>query len=160
MGAQAHLPTYRTMDQLKSRFNEAFNFPSPIGQEEVIKFSLSQFENMVQNENQSEVASVSLTRYAEDKISKDNVVHLLQIANMYEVLYERFGRQEYADLSEEYYKEIKKIGSNLPHALYGLQRLYKKSGQEDKMEEVNQKILELWPEDSKVKNELKTLENE
>ncbi len=160
INTQAHLPTYRTFDQLKSRFDQAFNYPSPVGNREISKFANSQFEKMIMDSNQSEVASVSLVEYAEQYLPQDQVVHLLQGANMYKVLYNRFEKEEYLNKAIEYYEKVREIGPNLPHGLYGLYNLYRKSGQTEKMKETGQKILELWPEDSKVKNELKALENE
>jgi len=157
---QSRLPTYRTLEQLVDNFDKALEYPSPVGQEEVVKFSLSQFEKMILNQDQSETASVNLVHYIEQYIYEDNIVHLLQTGNLYNTLYERFKKQEYLETTENYYKKIREIAPNIPHSLYRLFTLYKRSGQYDKMKETGQKILELWPEDSKVKNELKTLENE
>jgi len=149
--AQSGVPTYRTMEQLVTEFDKMFNFRSPIGQEEVIKFTNSNFGTLIMNENQSEIASLSLVQYVEDKIFEDNVVQLLQLAGMYGTLHSRFGRQEYLNKTEEYYKKVREIGPKLPHALYGLFNLYKRSGQTEKMKEIGGKILELWPSDEKVK---------
>ena len=132
---QGYLPTLRTFDELTLKFNKVLQFNSPIGQREVVKFANSQFETMIMNENQSEGAALAITKYTEDHIFENNVVHLDQVGNMYRTLYIRFGGQEYLNKSEDYYKKIRKIGPKLPQGLYSLFYIYEQSGQTEKMKQ-------------------------
>jgi tetratricopeptide (TPR) repeat protein len=151
INTQKSIPAFSTFNELTSAFDRVFEFKSPIGQEEVVKFSNHQFESMISDKNQSEEVSFSVVTYAEEHIFEDNVVHLLQMGSMSRILFERFERIEYFQVSESYYKKVREIAPNLPHALYALFDLYQKTGQTEKMEEVGNKILELWPNEERVK---------
>jgi len=154
MNTQKSIPTYKTFDELTSAFDKVFNFKSPIGQEEIVKFSNHQFESIVADKNQTEEVSFSVVTYAEEHIFENNVVHLLQMGSMAGILFNRFEKIEYFQVSESYYKKVRKIAPNLPHALYALFDLYQKTGQTEKMEEVGNKIIELWPNEERVKEVL------
>jgi tetratricopeptide (TPR) repeat protein len=154
MNTQKSIPTYKTFDEITSAFDKVFEFNSPIGQEEIVKFSNHQFENIVKDRNQTEAVSFSVVTYAEEHIFEDNVVHLLQMGNMAKLLFYRFERVEYFQVSESYYKKARKIAPNLPHSLYALFDIYQKTGQTEKMEEVGNKIIELWPNEERAKEVL------
>lgn len=147
---QRNLPSYRTLDEFIMNYDKAFDYSSPIGQEEVIKFVASQIENMIQNQNQTEEASLLLVEYIEEQILPGNIVHLLQVGGMYSILYDRFRRDEYFNKAEDYYLKTIEIAPNIPHPLYSLYELYKESGQEDKMNEIKNKILEFWPGENRL----------
>ena len=143
--------SFQTLNDLKETYNQVFNFPSPIGQRETVKFFTNNVLSIIAQKSISEEIAVELVKYAESKIFKDNVNHLLHMAYTYDYLWQRFEDEEYLKKSEEYYNQINKIGPKLPHALYGLFNLYKKAGQTEKMKEIGGKILELWPSEDSIK---------
>jgi len=144
-------PNFQTLNDLKETYNQVFDFPSPIGQREVVKFFTNNVLSIITQKSISEEVAVELVKYAESKIFKDNVNQLLHMAYTYDYLWQRFEDEEYFKKSEEYYNQVNKIGPKLPHALYGLFNLYKKSGQTEKIKEIGGKILELWSEDNGIK---------
>jgi len=143
--------SFQTLNDLKETYNQVFNFPSPIGQRETVKFFTNNVLSIIAQKSISEEIAVELVKYTESKIFKDNVNHLLHMAYAYDYLWRRFKDEEYFKKSEVYYQKVQKIGPKLPHTLYGLFNLYKNSGQTEKMKEIGGKILELWPSEDGVK---------
>ena len=150
---------FQTFNDLTETYDQVFNFPSPIGQQEIVKFFTNNVLSIIAQKSISEEIAVELVKYAESKIFKDNVNHLLHMAYTYDYLWQRFEDEEYLKKSEEYYNQINKIGPKLPHSLYGLFNLYKKAGQTEKMKEIGGKILELWPEDNGIKKIVDSFKN-
>ncbi len=143
--------TFQTFDEFLSFYDRIFDYYSPVGDREVTKFFIQNTLGIITQKDQSEEVSKILVEYGESHVYENEVVHLLQVAYSYDTLWQRFGNKEYLEKAEFYYNQVHEIGPRLPHALYGLLSLYRRSGNVDKVIEVSEKILELWPNDERVR---------
>lgn len=150
------MPSIRSVEEFKDNFNRVFNFYSPVGEEEIVKFLSYDILNLI-SQGQSEEVAREVVRYIEPRLFRMNVRHLLNGAHMYEVLWRRFGKQE-DDFkkAEEYYLAAMKIGPKLPPILYALTSLYQEKGDLAKAKEVAEIILQYWPNDFRVSQFLQT----
>ena len=143
-------PTFRTLDEFTLYHDRMFNYYSPIGNRETVKFFIENMLGVIAQENQPEEVARAVVEYGESYIYKNETIHLLQMAYQYDTLWRRFRDKEYFEKAEFYYNRVHEIGPRLPHALYGLLSLYQRDGNVDKMKEIGEKILELWPSDERV----------
>ncbi len=143
-------PAFQSFDEFVSYHDKMFDYYSPIGNRETVKFFIENMLNMIAQENQPEEVARVVVEYGESYIYENEVVHLLQMAYSYDTLWQRFGNKEYFEKAEFYYNQVYEIGPRLPHVLYGLLSLYQRGGNVDKTKEVGEKILELWPDDERV----------
>ncbi len=151
ISARQAAASFRSFEDLTARYDEVFNYYSPIGDKEIAKFFSTSVLNSTSNDGQSEEVAKLLAEYAISYIYQNDAVHLLQAAYIYDSLWQKFGDMEYYNAAEAYYSQIHEIGPRLPHALHGLFSLYLRSGEAEKAREIGMKILELWPQDERVK---------
>ena len=110
---------------MKVVLDRMFNFPSPVGDEEVAKFTGNTLFPVITNPQQGEQVSLSVLRYLEPHMQKNNVRHLTLIGRMYISLWQNYHKLEYLDKAEEYYLMSYEIGPKLPQALYSLFEIYR-----------------------------------
>lgn len=149
----------RTVGDFKNVFDKVFNFYSPVGQEEVVKYLGYNLESIINGEKRQEAEEgmKTLTIYLEEKIFNNDVQHLLTIAAIYNNLWAHYRRDEYFDKAVDYYRQALTLGSRLPHALYSLFGLYYDKRDKTAAEAVAAEILKWWPQDERIVNLLKTL---
>jgi len=152
-------PNIKTLEEFEQIFDKVWQSYSPVGDEEIARHLASSILNPLASPEQPKVAARFLVDYIEPKLAKNNVKHLLIAADMYRVLWDRFGQKE-DDFrkSEEYYLKALPLGPGLPLTLYGLLDLYKMKGNTEKMREIGEKILSLWPDDERIKDAIKSAE--
>ena len=92
INASRATPSVHTVQQFEQVLDTVFNTYSPIGEEEVTKFSASEIMSIVSQKETSEEVSRALVTYIEPHLFKDNVRHLLTAAYMYNALWKRFGK--------------------------------------------------------------------
>jgi len=142
----------RSVDEFKNVFDKVFNFYSPVGSEEVVKFLSNDVLNLISQGQAAEDVSRLLVEYIEPHFFDENVRHMITGARMYETLWSRHGRkEEYFQKSEEYYLKTYAIGPKLPPVLYGLANLYLNHGDFDKAKKLAEEILKYWPDDDRLK---------
>ncbi|MBN2197935.1 hypothetical protein JW698_01960 [Candidatus Wolfebacteria bacterium] len=153
ISALGSLSLIKTIEQFKTFFNRSLNFYSPIGDEEVTKFLVSDILSFVSDDNQSESGSRMLVDYIEPRIFQDDVRHLLAMAQIYWILWEKYGYNE-ADFekAENYFKKAYVIGPKLPPVLYGMFDFYKAKGDVVTAKEIGEEILNYWPNDEEIEN--------
>ncbi|MEX0690105.1 MAG: hypothetical protein WD095_01540 [Candidatus Paceibacterota bacterium] len=142
---------YTTAKQITDNFEKVFNSPSPVGQDELIKRTFATITTIANNEELPEEVLVYLAEFVEDNAVEDELIHLQYIANMYNRLYLNTEKQEYLKKGEEYLIKVREIGPKLPQPLESLAILYTKTGEVDKLQEITNKILELWPDHPSIK---------
>lgn len=143
--------TIRTLEQFSERSKSVFDFYSPVGQEETVRFLSRDILNIVRNPNQPEKVSRDLVGLAETYVYRKNVRHLLTMAEAYSVLWEKHNKKEEDFLeAESYLLQALSIGPNLPPALYSLFDLYRAHGDEQKMKGIRDTILKFWPDEKRV----------
>lgn len=145
IGAIRNLQTAKSLSEVIAGYDRAFMVPSPIGGEELAKFASYDVLNMISNSRQPEQVSRELVGYIEQYVLKNNVRHLLAIAQLHATLWQRFGDNEDYAAAERYYRDAYAIGPKLPPVLFGLLNLYGAKGDTAKAEEVGNEILRYWP---------------
>lgn len=149
--AISSVSSIRTLKDFERNFDRAFNFYSPVGNEEIAKFAANTLMGSIDDKNQPETASRFLGEYLESKLEKDNVRHLIILGQIYESLWKKSGKENDFIKSEEYFQKALSIGPKLPPVLYELFNLYQLKGDTEKLKQIGEIILKYWPEDEKVR---------
>lgn len=136
--------SYNSVTEMKQEFNKVFEYSSPIGDKEVRKFFMTSLLNLIRN--QPEPVVEELISYAESKMVEDEFLHILRVANMYNIAWQKFGDDKFFEGTEKYYLKAHEMGPKVPQPLFNLYDIYKKNNQPEKAEEIGNKILELWPQ--------------
>ena len=131
----------RSVDELKKLFDEVFNYYSPIGSEEVVKFLSNDITSLISQERAAEDVSRLLIEYIEPKFFPDNVRHMITGAKGYETLWRRWGKEEYYKKSEDYYLRAYAIGPKLPPVLYGMISIYYAHRDFDKAKKITKGLI-------------------
>lgn len=133
------------------KMDSAVGFYSPVGQEEVVRYITNDILNVLIQTTQSEQVDRVFTDYIEPHIFKQDVRHTLVMGEIYKALWEKYNRESDYYKSEEYYKRTLALAPRLPQALHSALDLYKVRGDKEKMREVGEQILKLWPDDQRTK---------
>ena len=142
----------KTLEDFKANFDKSFTFYSPIGDEEIAKFLSSDILTIIASQNQQEKIDRALVDYLEPYAFKNNVRHLMVMGQMHGVIWEKYGRKEEDfQKAEEYWQKAFVIGPKLPPVLYGMLNLYQAKGDQEKIKEISEIIIQYWPEDEKIK---------
>lgn len=156
--ALASVTTITTIDQFKKVFQPALDLPSPVGQEEVVRFISTLVINALpssQNTESAEKGNRQVIEFLEPYMFKNNVRHLMILGGLYSEMWDKHGNKEDYLNAEKYYKIGLQIGPKLPPMLYGLFTLYKSGGDKDNMKKIGEKILSYWPDDTGVRDTIK-----
>ena len=150
ISAIRNLETAKSFSEVIAGYDRAFTVPSPIGGEELAKFTSYDVLNMISNPRQPEEVSRELVRYIEQYAFHNNVRHLLAIAQLHATLWQRFQKDEDYVTAERYYRDAYAIGPKLPPVLFGLLNLYGAHGDTAKAEEIGKEIVRYWPNATEV----------
>lgn len=149
-----------SVEDFKNVFKEVLEYKAPLSDDEVVKFVSGDIVDMASNGKQEEEVLRELVAFIEGYIHEDDIIHLLNTGRTYHFMWIQYGqKEEYFKKAEEYYKKVIKIAPKLPPALYGMLDLYRASENTEKVKEYGERILKLWPEDTRVVELLKTIEN-
>ena len=146
----------QSIGDFKNNFNHAFDFYSPIGDEEAFKFLSSHTLRLISLKGQPEEVMREVVTYIEPQAFMNDVRHLLNLASIYVTLWRQYDNDADFQKAITYYEQILAIGPKLPHALYGLLDLYRLKGDTEKMREISEIILKYWPNDERVKQVLES----
>lgn len=147
----------KSFDEFKKIFDPVFNFYSPVGDEEVVKFLSNDILTLISQEQANEEVSRLLVEYIEPYFFDENVRHMITIARMYETLWRRWGGEEDYKKAEAYFLKAHDIGPKLPPVLYAMVSFYYSRGDFDKTRNIANEILKSWPNDERVKELLAQL---
>ncbi|MGC9603049.1 MAG: tetratricopeptide repeat protein [Minisyncoccia bacterium] len=152
-----NLSSVKTLDDFTAQFDAVFNYPSPVGNEEVAKFLSDQVTSIVSQQSQPEDVSRVLVSYMESHISQNDLLSLFTIAHFHAILWQRFHRTEDYSQAEQALKRALSIGPEVPPVLYSLASLYASGGDRVKFVQTAQTILSYWPDDTQLKSTLANL---
>lgn len=144
------LSNIESVEEMKQLLDPMFSFYSPVGDEELVKFTTNSLFSVVANAKQGEQVSRIVLEYLEPKAHKNNVRHLIIVARMYLSLFENYRNPEYLDKAEGYYLLVNEIGPKLPQPLYALFEIYQAKGDTAKASEMGERILTLWPTETRL----------
>ncbi len=142
----------RSVQEFETLFNNAINFYSPIGDEEIGKFLGGDIANAISYAGQPENVSRALEAYVEPQLMQDNVVHLMILGNLRTILWKKFNKPEDYNKAEEFYLKAHEIGPKLPTPMYALMELYRLKNEKEKMTAIGRQILSYWPNDIQTRN--------
>lgn len=143
--AQQNIQTVKSTDDLKALYDVPLKLYSPVGQEEVVKFTASTVSDIVFSQQLDDATVRWLVSYIEPYLFKNELRHLMLLGDMYRVVWERYGQkpEDFAK-AETLYLEAYKIGPKLPPILYRLTESYLKAGDRDRARQFGEIILEYW----------------
>lgn len=142
---QQQLNQVKSVDDFKQIYDTTLLMNSPVGQEEVVKFSASTIGDLIGKVGNNEPVARWLVAYIEPYLFKNELRHLLLAGNLYEYLWRAFGnKDEDFKKAEMYYQEANKIGPKIPPPLYRLVSLYQTKGDQENVNKYAKIILENW----------------
>jgi tetratricopeptide (TPR) repeat protein len=155
-----------TLKDFENAFNNTFNFYSPVGQPESLRFFGSQIVNYLNHKLPADLLQ-GLTDYT-DKVfeANENGVGFkglnytqtrLTLANIHYLNWVNLKNKVDFDKAEAYYKEVVELSPTRPQALYGLLQLYYFNNDVEKTLSMADKILSIWPDDQKIKDMVSNL---
>ena len=141
----------KSIPEFAANFDRVFNYYSPVGDEEVVKFVSSEILGAVTSGRQGEPISRALTEYIGPHLHKENVRHLMIGGRLYFSLWRLSGKESDYYAAEEYFRRAHEIGPKLPTPLYALLELYGNAGKKNELQEIAATIFSLWPQDTRLK---------
>lgn len=133
-------------DSLLNGFDRSLQFYSPAGERELIKFYTSFTNGLIKKENISPEAAILFVEHIEENITDNYLFHYLNLAELYDSLYRATENEEYLLKAEKYLLLAHEIAPKLPQPLEGLMINYIFQDDTEKLEEIAEKILTLWPD--------------
>lgn len=143
----------KTYEEFITPFDKAFQYPSPVGDQEIAKFLINDFIKIVKEVPQEELAR-TFAEYGETHYFQNDLRHLLTMGHIYSILWTRFSKDEYYYKAEDFYKRALLIGPHVPHVIYTLFELYRVRGDMKGVRDIGSRILEVWPQDESVRRVL------
>ena len=157
INALQNIQNIKTLDEFTRSFDDAFNLPSPIGNEELAKFLSDDVSGLISQNTQPENVSRILESYMESHMSQSDIISILNIAHFHTILFQRFHNVEDYNLAEQAYLKGLAIAPKLTPVLYGLVSLYASVGDQKKLAQIAQTISLYWPDDEQIQNALRIL---
>ncbi len=142
----------KTFGDFTTQFDAIFNYPSPVGNEEIGRFLSDQITSIISQQNQPEDVSRALVSYMEPHMTQNDLQTFLTDAHFHLILWENFHKTEDYSAAEQAYLKALAIGPKLPPVLYGLASLYASGSDRVKFIQTAETILSYWPDDAQLKN--------
>jgi len=150
-----------SLDELKSRLSVPLDYPSPIGQEELVRNTANNILGFVSQGADATSTAILISflesYYApiiarEKGMSFGQDLYLLGAIN--EMAYVHTGNPTYLVDSQKYYEQGVALGPNRPQSLYGLFDVYRAEGYIASTTAIGEKILSNWPTDTSIASSL------
>jgi hypothetical protein len=152
---QAQPPT--SLQDLENRISVSLDYPSPIGQEELVRNTANSVLSLIQRGTDATTTAALinfLDGYYDPIIAQGRGmsfgqdVYLEGAVN--EIAFVRTGDPSYLGKSLQYYRQGNALGPNRPQPLYGLFDVYRTIGDVTDTQATAQKILTNWPMDQSI----------
>ena len=149
----------KTLQDFLNPFQEAFNFWSPIGQPEEIRFFASDISGVLnQNTQLPKDVAKELVSYTVGMLNSNpqggkglNYSQALLLeANILSTYGKTFNDSNALNTAEKLFKEGLKLSPTRPQFLYGLFSLYLAEGKNSDAKPIGETILKYWPNDKNV----------
>ena len=162
-GIQANPVT--SLADLENRLSVPLNYPSPIGQEELVRNMANSVLGFVQNSPNASSTDELLSYldgYYAPIISRGRGMSFGQDLYLegaiHEVAFVKTQEPTDLQLAEQYYLEGHALGPERPQPLYGLFDVYRFMGDEADTLSTAQTILTLWPTDTNIRAALAAMQ--
>jgi len=150
-----------SLNELTSRLAVPLDYPSPIGQEELVRNTANNILGFI-SQGADPTSTAVLVSFLESYyapimasergMSFGQDLYLMGAIN--EMAYVRTGNPAYLANSQKYYEMGVTFGPNRPQALYGLFDVYRAEGNVASTTAIGERILTNWPSDTSVSNSL------
>jgi hypothetical protein len=147
-----------SLSDLETRLSGPLDYPSPIGQEELVRNTANSILNFVQ-QSPSATATIEMVNYLMSYynpildrgtgMSFGQDLYLAGAIN--EIAFARTGDTDMLAAADKYYSEGVALGPNRPQPLYGLFDVYRAEGNVSGTIMVANTILTNWPSDSSIR---------
>jgi hypothetical protein len=152
-----------SLDELTSRIAVPLDYPSPIGQEELVRNisnNILGFISQGADPTSTAVLMSFLDGYYEPIMARGKGMSFGQdlylMGALNEMAYVHTGDPTYIMDSQKYYEEGEAFGPNRPQPLYGLFDVYRAEGNVASTTAVAEKIMSNWPTDTSIGQSLQT----
>lgn len=147
-----------SINELESRLSVPLDYPSPIGQEELVRNAANSVLTFVQQSSNAS-ATVELVNFLMSYYNPILVRHkgmsfgqdLYLVGAINEIAFARTGITSFLSAAQNYYEQAVQLGPDRPQALYGLFDVYRAEGNVAQATAVANKILSNWPGDQNVR---------
>jgi hypothetical protein len=150
-----------SLGELTARLAVPLNYPSPIGQEELVRNMANNVLGFIsQGADATSTAELIsfLNGYYDPIIAKGRGMSFGQdlylMGAINELAYVHTGNPTYLAAEQNYYEEGVRLGPNRPQSLYGLFDVYRAEGNVASTTAIAEKILSNWPSDTSVAQSL------
>ena len=150
-----------SLNELTSRLAVPLDYPSPIGQEELVRNTANNvlgFISQGADPTSTAVLVSFLNNYYEPIIAREKGMSFGQdlylMGAINEMAYAHTGNPVYLTAAERYYGDGVTVGPNRPQSLYGLFDVYRAEGNVAGATAIGKKILSNWPTDANIANSL------
>ena len=158
------LQAVRSVDELKTRFDNVLGIDSPVAEDEAIGFVVDQLTNIIRSRPPEEVGE-SIINYAEEVThpvlvnsrSPELTRMILKMGIVYQTAWSVYENEVYAKAAEDLYLKGLEISPNRPQFLYGLFDLYFSKNDTGKAVEIGREIIRFWPTDLSIERRLQLL---
>jgi len=147
-----------SIQELVTRISAPLDYPSPIGQEELVRNMANNILNLVQRSSDATTTAqfmAILNHYFDPIVAQGKGMSFGQdlylLGAINETAFVQTHNPEYLLGAQKYYEEAVSLGPNRPQALYGLYDIYRFEGNVASTTVIVQKILSQWPTDQNVK---------
>lgn len=150
-----------SLQDLEQKISAPLDYPSPIGQEELVRNVANSVLSFIQQGADATSTGVLmnfLNSYYDPIIARGvgmsfgQDLYLQGAVN--EVAFARTGNPMYIVAAERYFKQGNGLGPTRPQPLYGLFDVYRAAGDATDTLAIGNKILALWPADTRVQQSL------
>ncbi|RJQ29360.1 hypothetical protein C4565_02170 [Candidatus Parcubacteria bacterium] len=141
-----------TVQEFVNLFKYALDYPSPIGQDEMIRFVSNDISNVIAGGKNDEIVAQTLVdflhQYADPKIESGVGMNYTQLVMMLGTIHTNMWNQynsvEDYDKAVTYFVRGYNINPDRPQFLIGLLELYQATGDQEKADKIQEHIKELW----------------
>ena len=154
-----------SLSDLETRLSVPLNYPSPIGQEELVRNMANSVLAFVQQGGDASSSAQLigyLNSYYDPILSQRRGMSFGQ--DLYiegainEIAFAETGNPTYLAASQKYYEEGNQLAPNRPQPLYGLFDVYRAAGDATDTIITGNKILTNWPTDTRIATSLQQFE--
>ncbi len=147
----------KTVNDFESVFSVPLDYPSPIGQEELVRSMSNTINGSLQGVSDPKAID-ELINYSEKYfapiiargkgMSFGQDVYILGMMN--EIAFLKTKEPKYLQAAEKYFKMEQTLGPKRPQGLYGLFDIYRIEGNTNEFKKIADQILSQWPNDARI----------
>jgi len=169
VAASREVQSVANFEEFAQVMRRPLDYPSPIGQQELVRNSVSSLIGLLRTPSGKDTALTSQViafteKYYNPILTRDRGMSFGQDVYLLGVLYEVAALQTqnpaYFEKSKELFERSYRLSPHRPQTLYGLFDIYRFERNSAKVREVAERILRQWPNDEAIRSFLEKYEAE